>query len=240
MSTLIENLKNVRACIHAHKNEHNAAQTVTLLAVSKKKPSSAIKEAFDAGQTAFGENYLQEALDKIETLKKLPIEWHFIGNMQSNKTREISTHFDWAHTVDRLKIAKRLSDQRPSHLPPLNICIQVNIDNEPSKAGIPEGDILALAKDINALPNITLRGLMAIPKPIDTNEANNNDHAFARMQQHLSALQAQLGGKNSSDKNIGESNIDTLSMGMSNDMGLAIQHGATIVRIGTAIFGERT
>lgn len=227
MSTLTNNLKHVNTLIQAQKKEHHATQTVTLLAVSKKKPASAIEEAFNAGQTAFGENYLQEALDKIETLKALPIEWHFIGSIQSNKTREISAHFDWAHTVDRLKIAKRLNDQRPSHMPPLNICIQVNIDNEPSKAGILEQDILALAKEINALPNVSLRGLMAIPKPIDSND---NGHAFARMKQHLTQLHTELPNNN----------IDTLSMGMSNDMGLAIQHGATIVRIGTAIFGERT
>lgn len=227
MAILNQNLACVKASIEQSQKTHNAKQSVMLLAVSKKKPVSDIQQAYQAGQTAFGENYLQEALEKINALKMLPLEWHFIGNIQSNKTRDISENFDWVHTVDRLKVAKRLSSQRPNTLPPLNVCIQVNIDNEKSKAGIMEEDITDLARQINQLPNIILRGLMAIPKPIDITAPSN---AFTRMRTHLNTLKIQSEF----------AHLDTLSMGMSSDMDMAIKYGATIVRIGTAIFGERT
>ena len=203
--------------------------SVTLLAVSKTFGPDAVIEAAEAGQRAFGENYLQEALDKqqsVQTLRPdLVLEWHFIGPIQSNKTRPIAEHFEWAHAVDREKIARRLSEQRPPNLPPLNICLQVNVSGEDSKSGVAPTEVLALAQAVTTLPGLRLRGLMAIPEPAEDVESQRKPFALLR------ALQQQLT----------EAGIptDTLSMGMSADMDAAIAEGATIVRIGTAIFGKR-
>ncbi|WP_439125430.1 MAG: YggS family pyridoxal phosphate-dependent enzyme [Pseudomonas rhizophila] len=223
MSTIADNIAQVRSRIRAaeqaaHRDEHS----VQLLAVSKTKPAQALREAYAAGLRDFGENYLQEALGKQAELTDLPLIWHFIGPIQSNKTRAIAEHFDWVHSVDRLKIAQRLSEQRPADLPPLNICIQVNVSDEDSKSGCTAADLPALASAISALPRLKLRGLMAIPEP--TEERAAQDAAFAAVQR----LQADL-----------KLPLDTLSMGMSHDLESAIAQGATWVRIGTALFGAR-
>jgi pyridoxal phosphate enzyme (YggS family) len=203
---------------------HRQADSVQLLAVSKTKPASDIRAAFDAGQCDFGENYLQEALDKQPLLKDLPINWHFIGPIQSNKTRAIAENFSWVHSVDRAKIARRLSEQRPNHLPPLNICLQVNIDNEASKSGIDLADLPQLLETIKTLPNLIIRGLMAIPSVSNDPEATK-----------MSFLKLAHALKQTSFTD----SFDTLSMGMSKDLDIAIEAGATIVRIGTDIFGSR-
>jgi pyridoxal phosphate enzyme (YggS family) len=195
---------------------------VGLLAVSKTKPASDLREAFSAGLRDFGENYLQEALGKQTELSDLPLIWHFIGPIQSNKTRAIAENFAWVHSVDRLKIAQRLSEQRPADLPPLNVCIQVNVSGEASKSGCAPEDLPALAQAIIALPNLRLRGLMAIPEPTDDSDEQNAAFAAVR------TLQDQLNLP-----------LDTLSMGMSHDLEAAITQGATWVRIGTALFGAR-
>jgi len=194
--------------------------------VSKKKPASDIREAYRLGQSEFGENYLQEALQKMQELDDLQIQWHFIGAIQSNKTRSIAEAFDWAHCIDRLKIAQRLSDQRPARLEPLNICIQVNLDHESSKAGIDLAGVPELAQAITNLPGIRLRGLMAIPAPRQD---------FAGQRQAFAGLAAAL-----VDLQQRGIDCDTLSMGMTQDMEAAIAEGSTLLRIGTAIFGERT
>ena len=201
--------------------------SATLLAVSKTKPAEMLREAWQHGQREFGENYLQEALDKQAALEDLDgIVWHFIGPLQSNKTRAVAEQFAWVHSVDRLKIAKRLSEQRPAALPPLNVCLQVNISREATKSGVlPEGT-LALAQEI-ALPGLALRGLMAIPAPAETLEAQRQP--LAALRQLLEELQAALP----------EAPLDTLSMGMSDDLEAAVLEGATLVRLGTAIFGAR-
>lgn len=223
MSTIADNIAQVRSRIRAAEQAaHRAADSVQLLAVSKTKPAQALREAHAAGMRDFGENYLQEALGKQAELTDLPLIWHFIGPIQSNKTRAIAEHFDWVHSVDRLKIAQRLSEQRPEGLPPLNICIQVNVSGEASKSGCAPEDLPALADAIGALPRLTLRGLMAIPEP--TEERAAQDAAFAAVQR----LQASLALP-----------LDTLSMGMSHDLESAIAQGATWVRIGTALFGAR-
>ncbi|MCK5810314.1 MAG: YggS family pyridoxal phosphate-dependent enzyme [Cocleimonas sp.] len=206
-----------------YQREQNSVQ---LLAVSKRHEASVIREAFACGQTAFGENYAQEMLEKAKQLSDLAIEWHFIGPLQSNKTRPIAAVADWVHTVDRLKIAKRLSDQRPDDLPPLSLCLQVNISAEASKSGVLPHEVFALAKEVALLPNIKLRGLMAIPKT--ETDFNKQREIFVK----LRGLQEDLIKK-------GMTQLDTLSMGMSTDMPAAIAEGATIVRIGTAIFGQR-
>lgn len=193
-----------------------------LLAVSKTKPAEAVREAHAAGLRDFGENYLQEALAKQAALADLDLTWHFIGPIQSNKTRAIAEHFDWVHSVDRLKVAERLAEQRPADLGPLNICLQVNISGEASKAGCAPADVPALAKAVAALPGLRLRGLMAIPQP-SADPAEQNA-VFAQVR----ALNEALG--------LG---LDTLSMGMSEDLEAAIAQGATWVRIGTALFGAR-
>lgn len=193
----------------------------TLLAVSKKHSSAAIHELYQLGQRDFGESYWQEADAKLNALSDLNIVWHFIGPLQSNKTRPIAEHFAWVHSVDREKIARRLSEQRPDHLPDLKICLQVNIDREETKAGVLPEHALALAKQVTALPKLKLAGLMCIPAKTDPAEA------FQRM----AGLQAEL-------KQAGLS-ADTLSMGMSDDLELAIAEGSTMLRIGTALFGER-
>ena len=198
---------------------------ITLIAVSKTKPAEAIEAAAACGLQHFGENYLQEALDKIETLHELDLTWHFIGPIQSNKTRPIAEHFDWVHSVDRLKIAQRLSDQRPAHLGPVNICLQVNISNEDTKSGVSAEQAPELASAIATLPNIRLRGLMAIPKPSD--DPAEQAAAFEKVVTLFNALRRTI------------PELDTLSMGMSQDLEAAIAAGSTMVRIGTDIFGAR-
>jgi pyridoxal phosphate enzyme (YggS family) len=223
MSTLADNLSAISARIaSAAQAAGRDPASVQLLAVSKTKPASAIREIHAAGVCDFGENYLQEALTKQQALGDLSLIWHFIGPIQSNKTKAIAEHFDWVHSVDRLKIAQRLSEQRPAGLPPLNICLQVNVSGEDSKSGCTPADLPTLAKAVAALPNLRLRGLMAIPEPTDDRAAQ--EAAFATLRQ----LQEGLG--------LG---LDTLSMGMSHDLEAAIAQGATWVRIGTALFGAR-
>lgn len=201
-------------------------ENVRLLAVSKTKPVEAIQEAIEAGQLAFGENYVQEAVEKIEFFANHPdLVWHFIGPLQSNKTKLVATHFDWIQTVDRLKIAERLNEQRPADKAPLNVLIQINISDENSKSGIQPEEMLPLAQAISQLPNLKLRGLMAIPKP--ESEPEQQKISLRKMQQLFNRLQTEFDG------------IDTLSMGMSDDMAAAIECGSTMVRIGTAIFGAR-
>ncbi|MEQ5836584.1 YggS family pyridoxal phosphate-dependent enzyme [Marinobacter sp. NFXS9] len=205
------------------------ADSVRLLAVSKRKPPEDLRVAADAGQIAFGENYLQEALDKMSALADLPtLEWHFIGPIQSNKTRDIAAHFDWVHSVDRLKIARRLNDQRPANLAPLNICLQVNIDNEDTKSGAALADIPALAAEVLTLPHLCLRGLMAIPDP---------DQPESDLRQSFQALADALAQLRQTHPEA--QGLDTLSMGMSGDLETAIAEGATLVRVGTALFGAR-
>ncbi|WP_111498076.1 YggS family pyridoxal phosphate-dependent enzyme [Marinobacter bohaiensis] len=202
---------------------------VTLLAVSKTRPPEDLRSAYAAGQRCFGENYLQEALEKVAALADLDnIEWHFIGPIQSNKTRDIAGHFHWVHSVDRLKIARRLSEQRPADKPPLDICLQVNIDDEASKSGVALADIDALAADVLALPNLRLRGLMAIPDP---------DQPDADLRASFRALADKLAGLRQAHPDA--AGLDTLSMGMSGDLEAAIAEGATLVRVGTALFGAR-
>lgn len=230
MSSISHNLQAVTARIDAAcRAALRNPQTVTLLAVSKTFGPEAVIEAADAGQRAFGENYLQEALDKMASIRAsrpdLLLEWHFIGPIQSNKTRPIAEHFDWVHSVDREKIAQRLSEQRPAHLPPLNICLQVNISGEESKSGVAPEQLGPLANTVSMLPRLALRGLMAIPEAA---EDMDRQHApLRRLRQLCDSLREQGLA------------LDTLSMGMSADLEAAIAEGATIVRIGTAIFGKR-
>ena len=202
------------------------AGDVTLLAVSKTFGADAVTEAYAAGQISFGENYIQEAVQKITALRHLPLQWHCIGPIQSNKTRLVAEHFDWVHTVDRLKVAQRLSEQRPAHLAPLQVCLQVNVDGGASKSGVPPEDALALAQQIAALPNLCLRGVMSIPEPAPDFVAA---HAmFTRVRAVFDAL------------NAAGLALDTLSMGMSADLEAAIHAGSTLVRVGSAIFGGRS
>ena len=199
--------------------------SVQLLAVSKTWGPDAVRQAHAAGLTAFGENYIQEAVDKITALRDLPLVWHCIGPIQSNKTRLVADHFDWVHSIDRLKIAQRLSEQRPEHLPPLQVCIQVNVDGGDTKSGVSPEELPALAQAVAALPRLQLRGLMTIPEPAETPEQMRAVHAQA--QALLESLRQQ------------GLPLDTLSMGMSADMTAAIAEGSTMVRVGTAIFGQR-
>ncbi len=223
MSTIAANISTLEQRIRtASLAAQRDPASVGLLAVSKTKPSSALREAYAAGLRDFGENYLQEALGKQAELADLPLCWHFIGPIQSNKTRAIAEHFDWVHSVDRLKIAQRLSEQRPENLEPLNICIQVNVSGEASKSGCTPEDLPALAAAISDLPRLRLRGLMAIPEP--TEDKTEQEAAFAAVR----TLQDELNVP-----------LDTLSMGMSHDLEAAIAQGATWVRIGTALFGAR-
>jgi len=223
MSTIANNIAKVAERISAAAQAvQREPASVGLLAVSKTQPAEAIREASAAGLRDFGENYLQEALDKQAQLADLPLHWHFIGPIQSNKTKAIAEHFDWVHSVDRLKIAQRLSEQRPDSLPPLNICLQVNVSGEASKSGCAPQDVAELAGIIAGLPRLRLRGLMAIPEPTD--DAAEQHAAFARLRELQQALNLDL---------------DTLSMGMSQDLEAAIAEGATWVRIGTALFGAR-
>lgn len=206
--------------------------TVHLLAVSKTRTVADILALAALGQRHFAENYLQEALDKISACNSGQLDWHFIGPIQSNKTREIATAFSWVHSLDRSKIAQRLNDQRPPHMPPLNVCIQVNVDEEESKSGVPLSDVMALAEYITALPRLQLRGLMAIPR---ANSDDNNRAAFDKLAMTLSSLRHTIASFDTPKTQT----LDTLSMGMSDDYGSAIAAGATQVRIGTALFGPR-
>jgi PLP dependent protein len=208
-----------------HQNIVNQNGEVTLLAVSKAQPAEMLRQAYQSGQKKFGENYLQEALNKQTKLTDLDIEWHFIGPIQSNKTQSIAQQFSWVHGVDRLKIAQRLNDARPTYLPPLQICLQVNISREASKSGVMPNELLELIKPISALPNLTLRGLMTIPEPTD--DVSLQRQQFKQMRSLLNEVRKHGVA------------LDTLSMGMSNDYQIAIEEGATIVRIGSAIFGSR-
>ena len=199
---------------------------VTLLAVSKTFGAEAVAQAYAAGQTAFGENYIQEAVQKITQLRHLPLQWHCIGPIQSNKTRLVAEHFDWVHTVERLKTAQRLSEQRPSHLAPLQVCIQVNVDGGDNKSGALAQDALALAQQVAALPRLRLRGVMSIPEPAPDYVAACA--LFAKVKEVFEGLNKEGLA------------LDTLSMGMSADLEAAIQAGSTMVRVGSAIFGERS
>ncbi len=199
---------------------------VRLLAVSKTFGDAAVRALADVGQREFGENYVQEALEKQAALRDLPLEWHFIGPIQSNKTRVIAENFSWVHSIDRLKIAERLSAQRPAGLPPLQVCIEINVSGEASKGGVVPAELPALAGAVSQLPGLRLRGLMAIPAP--TPDVAAQRAAFLLVREQLDALRAR------------GHTLDTLSMGMSGDLEAAILEGATIVRIGTALFGERT
>jgi PLP dependent protein len=227
MTMIADHLQRVRErIVQACATANRPADAVTLLAVSKTFGADAVRQAFAAGQTAFGENYIQEGVDKIAQLADLPLQWHCIGPIQSNKTRLVAGHFDWVHSVDRLKIAQRLSEQRPAQLPPLQICIQVNIDGGPTKAGVVPEEALALAHAVAALPNMRLRGIMTIPEPAIDFVAACVVHKRARGL--FDALNAAGLG------------LDTLSIGMSSDLEAAIASGSTLVRVGTAIFGGRS
>ncbi|EHN8905207.1 MULTISPECIES: YggS family pyridoxal phosphate-dependent enzyme [Enterobacter] len=229
MNDIAHNLAQVRDKISAAAARcGRASEEITLLAVSKTKPASAIAEAIDAGQRAFGENYVQEGVDKIRYFQEqgnTDLQWHFIGPLQSNKSRLVAEHFDWCHTIDRLRIAIRLNDQRPAEMPALNVLIQVNISDENSKSGIALSELDALAAEVAELPRLTLRGLMAIPAP-----ESSYERQFAVAQQMAVAFEALKARYNT---------VDTLSLGMSDDMEAAIAAGSTMVRIGTAIFGAR-
>jgi pyridoxal phosphate enzyme (YggS family) len=229
MASIEATLQQVRtriasACISAGR----PVQSVTLLAVSKTFDATVVRAAHAAGQRAFGENYVQEALQKMQALADLrsDMEWHLVGPLQANKTAAVAVAFDWVHTVDRLKIAERLSAQRPADLPPLNVCVQVNVSGEASKAGVEPSELPALARAVAGLPNLTLRGLMAIPEPAPAFEAQRAPHR--RLRALLQDLQT------------GGLALDTLSMGMSADLEAAVAEGATIVRVGSAIFGARS
>ena len=226
MTTIIGNLQTVNNRIaEACKAAGRLQQSVHLLAVSKTWPAERVREAAGCGQSAFGENYVQEGLAKMAELADLSLEWHFIGPLQSNKTRPVAEHFAWVHTVDRLRIAERLSAQRPVELPSLQVCVQVNVSGEASKSGVAPAEAIALARAVATLPNLQLRGFMAIPEP-----GNNETQQRARF--HILSellLQARSAGLA----------VDTLSMGMSDDLEAAIAEGSTMVRIGTAIFGTR-
>jgi PLP dependent protein len=198
---------------------------VRLLAVSKTWPAAAVREAANSGQQAFGENYLQEAVAKMAALNDLALEWHFIGPLQSNKTRQIAESFSWVHGVDRLKLAERLSAQRPTGLPPLQVCVQVNVSGETSKSGVALREAPALCRAVTTLPGLKLRGLMAIPEPTED---------MMLLRGRFAVVRSLLGELNAAGLG-----LDTLSMGMSHDLEAAILEGATIVRVGTAIFGER-
>lgn len=230
MSIISANMQAVELAINAAAEAAGRPRSaVQLLAVSKTFPAEAVLDAMQTGQRAFGENYLQEGVDKIAAVAAAApgeqLEWHFIGPIQSNKTRPIAESFDWVHAVDRLKIAQRLSEQRPAGMPPLNICLQVNISGEASKSGAAPADLPELARQVALLPNLRLRGLMAIPEP--ASDAAKQHLPFQRVR--ILYEQLQTDGMP----------LDTLSMGMSGDLAAAVAEGATIVRIGTAIFGNR-
>jgi len=227
MQTIAERLNSaLKGIDQAATSAHRPPNSVKLLAVSKTKPVSDIMEAYEAGQRMFGENYVQEGVEKVQELSHLDdLEWHMIGPIQSNKTKIVAEHFDWVQSVDREKIARRLNEQRPDSLPPLNVCIQVNIDDEESKSGISPGELPSLIEFIESQERLTLRGLMAIPKANPSEEQQHK--SLAKLKELFDHYHTSL------------SNFDTLSVGMSSDMAEAIQHGSTMVRVGTAIFGKR-
>ena len=226
MTMIAENLHHVQTRIaQACARADRLPSSVVLLAVSKTFGADAVAQAHAAGQTAFGENYIQEAVDKIQALHHLPLEWHCIGPIQSNKTRLVAEHFDWVHTIDRLKIAQRLSEQRPAHLAPLQVCIQVNVDGGASKSGVAVSEAPALAQAVAELPGLRLRGLMCIPEPAPDFIAACS--VFARARALFDAMK------------VAGMALDTLSMGMSGDLEAAITSGSTMVRVGSAIFGQR-
>jgi len=227
MATIAANIQQVRARIAAAcAAAQRPVQSVTLLAVGKTFPAEALRRAHAAGQRAFGENYVQEAVDKMDALADLPdAQWHLIGPLQSNKTRVVAERFDWVHSVERLKVAQRLSEQRPAHKPPLQVCLQVNISGEESKSGLAPDAVRAVAHAVAELPRLRLRGLMAIPEPAGDVDAQRAPHrALRELLERLCADGLAL---------------DTLSMGMSADLEAAIAEGATLVRVGSAIFGAR-
>ncbi|MBI2381231.1 MAG: YggS family pyridoxal phosphate-dependent enzyme [Gammaproteobacteria bacterium] len=227
METIASRLAAVRARIAAAEAKaRRPAGSVRLLAVSKTYGADAVREAHAAGQSAFGENYVQEGAAKLAACADLPLAWHFIGPLQANKTRAVAEAFAWVQSVDRERIARRLAEQRPAHLPPLNVCLQVNISGEASKSGIAPAELPALADQVAALPGLALRGLMAIPEATEDEAAQRR--AFAALRGLFERLRATHPG------------LDTLSMGMSGDLEAAIAEGATLVRVGTAIFGSRT
>ncbi|HHY0447072.1 TPA: YggS family pyridoxal phosphate-dependent enzyme [Vibrio parahaemolyticus] len=230
MSSIQQNIEHITSQIRRDEQKcGRSPESVQLLAVSKTKPVEAILEAYQAGQTAFGENYVQEGVSKVQYFAEhYPdnrIEWHFIGPIQSNKSRLVAEHFDWVHTIDRAKIAQRLNEQRPQELKPLQVLIQVNTSGEDSKSGVSDAEIFELAELISRLPNLTLRGLMSIPANVSDYDAQLRE--FEKLATLKQALEQQY------------PEIDTLSMGMSGDMTAAIEAGSTMVRIGTAIFGAR-
>ena len=226
MPNISKTLSELRTNIEAAATRHGRpANAVTLLAVSKRQSTDAMRDACAAGQRDFGENYVQEALDKREALADLGLVWHFIGPIQSNKTRDIAIAFDWVHSVDRAKIAERLSAQRGAALTPLNICVQVNLSNEDSKSGVPLTEVESLCALVASLPNLTLRGLMAIPAPLDS--IAEQRACYAPLRQEFERLRQAM------------PTLDTLSIGMSGDYDAAIAEGSTLVRIGTALFGAR-
>ncbi len=226
MSAIADNLQAVQARISkAAAAVGRSPESIRLLAVSKTWPLSCVVDAAEAGQRAFGENYVQEGIDKIASISGRNLEWHFIGPLQSNKTKPVAEHFDWVHSIERLKIAERLSAQRPAYLAPLQVCVQVNVSGEASKSGCLPDEALALCRSVAALPGLQLRGLMTIPEPIDDPLAQRQP--FRQLRQLGERIRA------------AGLPLDTLSMGMSHDLEAAIAEGATIVRIGTAIFGER-
>ncbi len=223
MTALAQRLAHLQETIHQYEARHaRAPGSVALIAVSKRQPVSAIEDAFAAGQRAFGENYVQEALEKITALATLPIEWHFIGPVQGNKTAEVAANFSWVHTIDRIRIAERLNNQRPAALPPLNVLIQVNVSGEESKHGIVADALPALAAEVARLPRLKLRGLMTLPAPIHDFGAQRAAFAEVAALARASAVP-----------------MDTLSMGSSDDFEAAIAEGATMVRLGTLLFGPR-
>lgn len=228
MAMIADNVQEVRRRIEAAcTSAGRPVQSVTLLVVTKTFPASSVRDAYDAGERRFGENYVQEGVEKIALLADLreSIEWHLIGPLQSNKTRVVAEQFDWVHSVDRLKVAQRLSEQRPAYLPPLQVCLQVNISGEPSKSGLDPAEVAATAQAVAALPRLRLRGLMAIPEPAPTFDAQRAPHRALR--ELMTVLQRDGLA------------LDTLSIGMSADLEAAIAEGATMVRIGSAIFGAR-
>lgn len=225
MTSVADRLRGVRDRIaDACRDAGRETGSVTLIAVSKTQPPERIAALAALGVTHFGENYLQEALPKLDALAGQGLTWHFIGPLQSNKTRDVAARFDWVHSVDRERLARRLNDQRPDHLPPLNVCLQVNIDRETSKRGVAPEDVAALAQVVATLPRLRLRGLMAIPR---ADAPDHNRAAFHRLAMTLAALRRTIPG------------LDTLSMGMSDDFPAAIAEGATHIRVGTALFGPR-
>jgi pyridoxal phosphate enzyme (YggS family) len=240
MTTIGSNIQLVRARMaQACERAGRPPDSVALLAVSKTFGPEAVYAAAEAGQRAFGENYIQEAVDKIAAVRAMPplpapaLQWHCIGPIQSNKTRLVAEHFDWAHTVDRLKIAQRLSEQRPAHLPPLMVCIQVNVDGGATKSGVAPAEAAALAQAVAALPRLQLRGVMSIPDPAPDFEAQCAVHRRVREVFDAIAAVAAGGGP-------GFAHFDTLSLGMTGDLEAAVQAGSTLVRVGSGIFGART